>query len=101
MDQTSMILGWLIGRQLAGQRKATKFETIDASSGVHAVFDPRIATLVLENNTSTNVPDVNYGDGYFYIGSSNLDVTFHGSHLTIQDSNKTTTDTTTTETEVT
>lgn len=99
MDQTSMTLGWLIGRQLAGQRKASKIETIDTSSGLHAVFDPLIATLVLESDSSVTVPDVSYGS-YFYIGNAtHLTVTLRDSHLTIQDSNKTTT--TTTETEVT
>lgn len=31
MDQTSMTLGWLIGRQLAGQRKVTNAQILEMS----------------------------------------------------------------------
>ena len=61
MDQTSMILGWLIGRQLAGQRKASKAKQLDMTYLNMDVIAEE-ATLRLRDSASEHVlPDSSYG----------------------------------------
>ena len=45
MDQTSMTLGWLIGRQLAGQRKPIDGKILDMIQMTFAVVDATEAKI--------------------------------------------------------
>ena len=81
MDKLSMILGWMIGRQIASQRTVDKIEVLDMSDLRAGVVVETATVHLYSYNDSGTDPDGIVSSWILGDGSQKPVVALQGNHL--------------------